>query len=104
MVTPTKQGITVFPPQNSRIVEASERLKSHLSNMTTDEIKQKLKKSTKFADLKTPLNNLRMDQLEQKRLQAEELKMKRLFNQNPGPADHLPKFKAFKNIELEIIR
>jgi hypothetical protein len=51
--------------------------------LTTAEIKKKLKKSTKLADLKTPLNKLqsgldRMDQLERKRLQAEEFKMKRL--------------------------
>jgi chromatin licensing and DNA replication factor 1 len=109
MVTPTKQGIPAFNPQNSPIVGAAERLKSRLNNMTTDEIKKKLKKSTKLADLKTTLNKLqsgldRMDQLEQKRMQAEEFKLKRLSNQNPGPADQSPKLKAFKNIELEIVR
>jgi chromatin licensing and DNA replication factor 1 len=77
MVTPTKQGIPAFNPQASPILWAAERLKSRLSNITTDKIKKKLKKSTKLADLKTSLNKLqsgldRMDQLEQKRLQAEE--------------------------------
>lgn len=70
MVTPTKQGIPAIDPQNSPIIGAAEKLKFRSDNMTTDEIKRKLKKSTKLADLKTTLNKLPsvLDRMEQKRL------------------------------------
>lgn len=72
--------------------------------MSSNEIKKKLKGSTRLTELKTSLNKLqggldRLDQMEKKRQASAPLKEKR------EPAAEVPKsLKPFKSIELEILR
>lgn len=89
MKTPTKNSKLTTETTTSRVEKT---LMISTNTLNTDEIKKKLRASSKLTELKTSLNKLRngfdkLDQMEQKR------------KESGGKA-----LKPFKNIELEILR
>jgi hypothetical protein len=75
------------------------------NGMKNEEIKKKLKGSSRLAELKTRINKLqngfdRLDQMERRRINAGPVKEK-----SDPAGEKVPKtLKPFKNIELEILR
>lgn len=91
MSTPTKKPPTTIKAINNH-VEKTQMISTN--SMNTDEIKRRIRGSSKLTELKTSLNKLRngfdkLDQMEQKRKES---------------AEAAKSLKPFKNIELEILR
>lgn len=108
MITPTKQ---IVPASRMNLrgstdtVEMTTLMPSNSNGMKHEEIKKKLKGSSRLAELKTQLNKLqngfdRLDKMELKRSNAGPAKEK-----SDPVGEKAPKtLKPFKNIELEILR
>lgn len=98
MSTPVKLNV----PKGPDTIEKTNLISSN--GLRADEIKKKLKGSSRLAELKTSVNKLnsgldRLDQMEKKRLTKGPIKEKR------EAALEAPKsLKPFKSIELEILR
>lgn len=92
MSTPTKNTIS------SGSIEKTTMISNN--GMKPDEIKKKLKGSTRLAELKTSLNKLnngfdKLEQMEKRRLESAPIKVS---------SDGAKSLKPFKSIELEILR
>ena len=100
MQTPTKKPILT-----TEVNRVEKTMMISTNTLNTDEIKKKLRASSKLTELKTSLNKLRngfdrLDQMEQKRKEMTKA-AKDKIKSTEGEAKSL---KPFKNIELEILR
>lgn len=103
MVTPKKQSIPTPDPRRSPVIDAAEKLRSRLGAMTSEEIRKKLKNSSRLADLKTSLNKLQsgLDRLDRN----EDFKMVSVNKAKDASETSASKsLKTFKSIELEVVR
>lgn len=97
-LTPVKEASAA----TSDVVGKTELVPSN--RMKLNEIKKKLKTSSRIAELKTSINKLqggldKLEQMEKKRIAAGTINDKREAN-----AEALKSLKPFKTIELEILR
>lgn len=113
MITPTKQIASTTNLNNKvrsfSIVEITAMIPTN--SLNSEEIKKKLKNSSRLTELKTSLNKLksgldRMDQLEKKKSISNALKAKYEVVATPSVSSVEPimTLKPFTSIELEILR
>ena len=113
MITPTKQTGPLSNLNNKvrsfNSVEITAMIPTN--SLNSDEIKKKLKNSSRLTELKTSLNKLksgldRMDQLEKKKSISNALKAKYevVASSSTSSVEPIKTLKPFTSIEVEILR